>query len=185
MKKTVISVLLVSAGCLFANDVSERIIPLRYECETAHIPPDAKQLRLWLPVPQDNPQQTVAALKFYGDFLPELQTEPVYGNQMAYYEISNPPAAIRVGFTCEVTRKENRGGSVSPGLIPRFLQANRLIPLNRELSEMAETIAPAPLPPEQRARAFYDHVLHEMTYDKSGAGWGRGDFQFACDARKG
>jgi transglutaminase-like putative cysteine protease len=36
-----------------------------------------------------------------------------------------------------------------------------------------------------RGRALYDHVLQRMKYDKSGAGWGRGDAVYACNARTG
>lgn len=37
----------------------------------------------------------------------------------------------------------------------------------------------------EQGRALYDHVLGRLKHDKSGSGWGRGDAQYACDARAG
>jgi transglutaminase-like putative cysteine protease len=36
-----------------------------------------------------------------------------------------------------------------------------------------------------RARALYDYTFTTMRYDKSGTGWGRGDAEWACDAKRG
>jgi hypothetical protein len=36
-----------------------------------------------------------------------------------------------------------------------------------------------------RARALYDYTFNNMRYDKSGTGWGRGDAEWACDAKRG
>src|SRR5207248_2914499 len=32
---------------------------------------------------------------------------------------------------------------------------------------------------------IYEYVFHNMKYDKTGTGWGRGDTLYACDAKKG
>jgi transglutaminase-like putative cysteine protease len=37
----------------------------------------------------------------------------------------------------------------------------------------------------EQARAIYDYVIANMTYDKSGNGWGRGDAIYACNLKKG
>lgn len=37
----------------------------------------------------------------------------------------------------------------------------------------------------EMAKIIYDFILDYMTYDKSGEGWGRGDFWYACKYKKG
>jgi hypothetical protein len=37
----------------------------------------------------------------------------------------------------------------------------------------------------EQARAIYDYVIANMTYDKSGEGWGLGDAIYACNDKKG
>ena len=39
--------------------------------------------------------------------------------------------------------------------------------------------------PYQQAQAIYNYVIANMSYDKSGKGWGRGDAIYACNVRKG
>ncbi len=39
--------------------------------------------------------------------------------------------------------------------------------------------------PLQKAHLIYDYVFRTMRYDKSGAGWGRGDSLWACDSKRG
>ena len=40
-------------------------------------------------------------------------------------------------------------------------------------------------PVRERARIIYDHVLASMSYDKVEPGWGKGDFERACEVGKG
>ena len=39
--------------------------------------------------------------------------------------------------------------------------------------------------PLGQAKALYDNIVATVSYDKSGAGWGRGDALYACSARTG
>ncbi|MCA8962077.1 MAG: transglutaminase domain-containing protein, partial [Planctomycetes bacterium] len=61
---------------------------------------------------------------------------------------------------------------------------SKLGKITDEIRETASRLAPG-ADTITRARAFYDHVLGAMTYDKSGTGWGRGDTVYACDVGRG
>ena len=66
-----------------------------------------------------------------------------------------------------------------------FLRPDSLIPLTKPIQrEVAKALQKAdkgtPVP-----KAFYDHLLATMRYDKSGEGWGRGDAIYACNAKTG
>lgn len=36
-----------------------------------------------------------------------------------------------------------------------------------------------------KAQAIYDYTTENLTYDKIGTGWGRGDINYACDLKRG
>jgi transglutaminase-like putative cysteine protease len=61
-----------------------------------------------------------------------------------------------------------------------------MIPLDGKVSAIAASMQ-IPDDPRAAARALYDHTLERMKYDKpdDGGGWGRGDAEWACDARYG
>ena len=52
-------------------------------------------------------------------------------------------------------------------------------------AELAAKVAADKKTPLEKARAIYDYVSQNMSYDKSGTGWGRGDVLYACEAKKG
>jgi transglutaminase-like putative cysteine protease len=99
------------------------------------------------------------------------------------------PQASDSGKTIElryrVVRKE-KAAYASNGEDPaRFLQPEKLVPINETFKTLAEQATAGKKDDLDRAKALYDHVLRGMRYDKSGSGWGRGDAIYACDARTG
>jgi transglutaminase-like putative cysteine protease len=75
--------------------------------------------------------------------------------------------------------------NTSPELLRRFLQPDRLVPIDGRIAEEAGRIVKPGMSSLEKARAIYDYVVETMAYDKSGTGWGRGDALWACDAKRG
>jgi transglutaminase-like putative cysteine protease len=124
--------------------------------------------------------------------------EGTFGNRILYGEIAHPqpgPAEITVEY--EVTRKEySRGDYASlakagasadpvPPNLQRYLQPDRLVPIDGRLKQLAQENAGAETGTLAKARALYDFVFRTVRYDKSGTGWGRGDSLWVCDAKHG
>jgi transglutaminase-like putative cysteine protease len=65
------------------------------------------------------------------------------------------------------------------------LQPSKLVVVDKRIQGIATEASSAKVGTLAKARAFYDRVLADMSYDKSGEGWGRGDSLFACDVGKG
>ncbi|MEX2176941.1 MAG: transglutaminase domain-containing protein [Pirellulaceae bacterium] len=156
--------------------------------------PAGSQVRVWLPVPQTNEDQTVKAL---GQDLPAKGSEgeePKYGNRILSFATA-APASGEIAFTTayEVTRKEVRG---LPGEMigmgrkltdeqkQLFLAAEKMVPTGGKSLDLIRDVK---LPTEKllAARILYDRVDDHMKYDKSQPGWGRGDVEWACDSRFG
>jgi transglutaminase-like putative cysteine protease len=72
-------------------------------------------------------------------------------------------------------------------VIDRFRQADNLIPITGRAADLAKEVnaLDASAPVRERAKRIYDNVLTTMQYDKNAPGWGKGDFERACDVCKG
>ena len=158
------------------------------------LPRGAKEVDIWVPVPQSRPEQTVHAVTFDGLGEPEFYQDPLYGNKMAHFHISAPLSEpVRMSMKILVTRKlvdawdhqNNEQGPVARRLLNRFLQPDSLVPIDGKIAEEAERVTKPGMSTLEKARALYDYVVSTMKYDKSGRGWGRGDAIYACDARRG
>jgi transglutaminase-like putative cysteine protease len=168
-----------------------RSFHIRYAAEAEELPV-GKVLRLWIPLPSDDPHQTIRNLEIDAPLKHTIETEPVYGNRMAYFEgeISEPNLKIDVEY--DVDRypyrtdhaKFERDGA--GGVSSVHLRPSTLCVVNDEVRTMAANLAEGQKGTLGKARAFYEHVSGEMTYGKpDNLPWGRGDTLYACDARVG
>ncbi|MCH8829800.1 MAG: transglutaminase domain-containing protein [Planctomycetes bacterium] len=162
-----------------------------YAFQLVDLPAGAK-VRVWMPVPPSNRQQTVAELDRKLPAKATVAKETKYGNTILYLEPKTPASGqldFRVSYRVE--RKEVRGrtaGSgettIKPDARKRFLSPNANVPLS---GKPLELLAGLTLPKEGvvLGRRLYDSVDDHLKYDKSKPGYGRGDVLWACDSRFG
>src|SRR5882724_234350 len=67
-----------------------RTFRFTYNFTVKDIPSGAKQVRVWVPVPQTDQHQTVRVLAVKAPVKTRMTQEPEYGNRMMYAEIQNP-----------------------------------------------------------------------------------------------
>ena len=189
---------LVLATCAAAEDADhvktkQRAFRLDYGATVTGLPA-ASQVRVWLPVPRTNEDQTVKALQRDLPAEADEAEESKYGNRILSFA-STAPASGELAFTTayEVTRQEVLG---LPGVMigmgkkltdeqkKLFLSAEKMVPTGGKSLDLLKGVK---LPPEKllAARILYDRVDEHMKYDKSRPGWGRGDVEWACDSRFG
>src|SRR5258707_8239461 len=161
------------------------------------LPAEAKISRIWIPLPQSGPHQTISDLKIESPFAYTTQRDSEYGNEYAYLEVPASkvaaPAEVRVHF--QATRQEHRVAlgaqpiaaktGVDAGQRQRFLQPDQRVPLGGIMGELSRQGTKGIQDPVAKARAIYDYVIATMRYDKSGTGWGNGDAICACSAKLG
>ncbi|HSB77070.1 MAG TPA: transglutaminase-like domain-containing protein [Terriglobales bacterium] len=159
-------------------------------------PKPGARLRLWIPLAHSGPYQKVRILGLHCDLPCRKAMEPVHGNHLLYASALRATAPeYRFAIDYEVVRKEHValvGGRpvvhqarLAQGVLARYLRPDRLVPTTGVPAQIASAQIAGLRTPLERARALYDYVLHNMRYDKSGTGWGRGDVLYACDAKKG
>jgi transglutaminase-like putative cysteine protease len=169
-----------------------RTFAITYVAHVADVPAGAKRLRVWLPVPQDSPVQTITGLAFTGG-APTFGTEKKYGNKIACFDVADPKPTMDVTMTFTCARTEQitdidklaQDGVETDPAAATFLAPDRLTIVDDRIRAMAADITADKTTTLEKSKAIYDYVLGHMTYDKSGQGWGRGDTNYACDAGKG
>ncbi len=185
----------------------QRTFRFVYSAAVLEVPAGTKQVRLWIPVPLDTPDQTIGRLelkvKCGGDSKTLASTHPAdlmdvlegvvkcsfhdigggCGRSLCV-ESAGRPVEVELAF--DVTRYETHGGGkANAAELEAFMQPEPMIPLNGKVAAVAASLT-TPKDPKQVARALYEHTLERMKYDKpEGQPWGRGDAEWACDSRFG
>ncbi|MGH9510566.1 MAG: transglutaminase-like domain-containing protein [Terriglobales bacterium] len=175
-----------------------RAFRFTYSFTVKEIPAGAKQVRVWVPVPQTDQHQTVRVLNVKAPGKTQMTREPEYGNRMIYADVQNPVAG-KAEFTVEyeVTRREYSRGdyaqlerkdlkpSVVSASMNRLVAPDTLIPTDGKIKALADDITGSQTGTIAKAKATYDYLFTNMRYDKTGSGWGRGDAVWACDSKHG
>jgi len=185
----VVSLALSCAACSSSRVApNEREFEFEYATTLTEIPPDAKMLRVWIPVPSTDEAQTVTDLEIDAPVAHRLGEEKVYGSRLAYLEVEPPFAdALHVTLRARILRREVAavGDLVGPAGEARLLRGDRMAPLDGEAKARALEAVALREGASAKARGIYEKVLADVDYDKSGDGWGRGDLRFVCEEGRG
>lgn len=180
------------ANPAFLKSGESRTFAIEYTAQVKDVPAGSKVLRVWVPVPQDTPVQTIRELKFHGA-QPTITTEKKFGNKLAYWEIANPPANVETKYSFTCTRKEQvtdlqataTDGKETEAIPAAFTGNDKLTYVDANIRKIAAEVTAGKTTALAKSRAIYDYVLGHMKYDKSGKGWGHGDVKHACDVGEG
>jgi len=146
-------------------------------------------LRLWLPYPPETRHQKVLTARIDSPWRYE-ENEDSFGNRIVYLEGKGVPESD-LTMTFEVERWPSdgvRAAAIAVGtpLDPQwYLHADKLVPLDGLIRQIAEQQSRGHDPDREKVRAFYDYVVKNMRYNKDGTGWGRGDAIWACNNKRG
>lgn len=182
----------------------KRAFEFTYNVEIAEWPKDAKELSLWVPMAFPDENQAVEGnigVRPDGASVTLASAETSHGPLVpsVNYHWASPDrfkGPVKLTHTYKVTRREYiRKDFRNKGAQPlseqekkdfaRWLQADQLVPIDGRFADIAKKVAGDEKNVVNLGRKFYDHVLAEMKYDKSGTGWGRGDSNWACDSKYG
>ncbi len=169
-----------------ATSRMKREFEFTYSADITNIPREAKDVRIWFPIPQSDKNQKITKLRVKTPEGYRVYTEPVYGNKMGYIHVEGiPPPDITVSLSFDVTRYEDRGER-NPGPSEedagKFLRPSRRGAITPEVEEAASRIGQSQSEPQHRARETFQYVIDNMEYKKDGTGWGHGDTVWACRA---
>jgi transglutaminase-like putative cysteine protease len=180
-----------------AKEPASRAFTATYVGTIAPLPEGAKRAEVWMPLPSNGTYQTVSIVKVEAPF-PTTMHRDAAGNAMAHGVIENAaPLAgkeIEVRATYTVTRKEAvssnlavamASSSKTPDNLDEYLKPNKLVPLTPRVKSLAAELSAGKQDAVAKAKAFYDYLVDNGTYDKTAPGWGKGDSERFCDVKKG
>ncbi len=165
-----------------------RKFEITYTARVADVPEDAGRLDVWIPLPSDNTYQEVRLLEVESPVEYRITREGKYGNRMIHASIDDPPRDVTIEYHLRALRRENSPEgtrSTDTGVLDWALEEETLIPITDSARQMALEAVGGSAGSDERARKLYENALEQLDYDRSGTGWGRGDFQYACDVGKG
>jgi transglutaminase-like putative cysteine protease len=155
--------------------------PVSYEIDFRVIvtaPSGTKTLKVWVPVPQDDAGQSVAAgdwSVFPTDVKPAFHTEKLFGNRFAYFEFASPQGAQIITHTFKATVWQLDWG-VNPAKVARvekwpaafdpYRRAERGIVIDDRVKRLAGDLAGKGGAAGDLA-AVMDWVHENMAYDHS------------------
>ncbi|MFQ5956652.1 MAG: transglutaminase-like domain-containing protein [Candidatus Brocadiales bacterium] len=168
---------------------AKRVLEFFYSAEITNVPRDARDVQIWVPIPQSDENQEISCVEIRTLEDYDLYTGPLYGNKICHIHVKGAPQLnIPISLRFLVTRYEDHGGDypVSPAeMVDQFLKPSRRGAIIPEVEEAATRIGQRQDEPQGRIREVYQYVIDNMEYKKEGTGWGHGDTVWACSARYG
>ena len=151
----------------------------------ATLPDISRDARMWLPLAATDSFQTVDVEVVKAPGKRRVLEELEHGNKILFLELGPQDSGKRVEIRYQVSRLEKAAYAADEADLARYLNAERLVPLDETFRSLAEEVIEGKKTDLVRARAIYDHVIDRMRYIKYGTGWGKGDAVYACNVRTG
>jgi transglutaminase-like putative cysteine protease len=149
------------------------------------LPQITGETRVWIPLAKTDAFQTVTVEELKIPMRWEKVQDRDYANDICVLYPRSEDSGTMIEVKYRVVRKEKSAYSANDRETARYLRPEKLVPVNETFETLAQKTAAGKTDDLERAKALYDHVISRMRYDKSGAGWGRGDAVYACDTRTG
>lgn len=173
----------------------DRTVALSYHVGFPDLAERPHKVSIWIPQPRETLEQAVELVSIRSALPHQIVQDTIYGNRfLRFAVVETAPGILDVDLEYIVRRsgKEVRGPVAGAsaieheGRLGRFLEPDRLVPTGGVVAARAsETLTRTGAGSPETARLLYDEVISSMRYDKSGAGWGRGDAVYACTVGSG
>lgn len=181
--------LLLSIPFTASAGVKEREAEVTFRV-SLNAPPDAKDVRLWIPYPVSDKNQTIEDVKFSGNYTNAVAyIEKEYGNAALYAEWSGPTNERVLTYSYKVKRKEvvmkefpRPEPSFSRKEFRGYLKATSLGPVTGKVKETAERITKGKKTVLEKSRAIYDWIVKNMYRDPNIKGCGLGEVERLIEA---
>jgi len=171
---------------LSVNRERSRTVDFNYEFIIEDIPEHTKELRVWFPYLPETPYQEIQEIDIEPQENATISYDKTYHNKILNYRMTSPQnSSLKFHVRYRVKRFEysNKNASSRALLnedLYKYLQADRLVTISPKIKEMAKEITQAKTTTIDKARAIYDYVFKNVSYDKTIPGWGNGDTERVC-----
>jgi len=177
---------------LSVNREQSRTVDFNYEVLIEGIPEQTKELKVWFPYLSETPYQEIQEVTIEPQEGAQISYDKTYHNKILNYMIaSSQNSSLKFNIRYRVKRSEYSNKHAPSGSLLReedlrkYLQADRLVTISPKVKGMAKEITQRKTTTLDKARAIYDYVLQNVSYDKTIPGWGNGDTERVCSLKAG
>lgn len=157
-----------------------------YQVIVKDIPDGALELKLWIPFLPDKAYQNIDGIIIdpSDDYI--LTQEPIYNNKMLVYTLKAPfKKEYNLNVHYKIKRSEYSSVLNTESEISKYLKPNKLVTMSPKIVDIAKNIIMGKESTIEKARAIYDYVYENVSYDKTIPGWGEGDTERVCNLKAG
>ena len=159
---------------------------------TIAAPDDSDDVRIWIPYPASNGEQSISRVVTSGNFTQSgIYREKETGNLALYADWVIPAKNRTITLTFDVTARElvrKDFPAVEPALpdeIKEYLKSTAFIPTDGRIGEIAREISGDKQRISEKARAIYQWVVENTTRDPNVKGCGTGEVEKIITKRSG
>ncbi|MEK7850931.1 MAG: transglutaminase domain-containing protein, partial [Deltaproteobacteria bacterium] len=190
MKRLILAfTLLLSISFTASAGVKEREAEVTFRI-SLNAPPNAKDVRFWVPYPVSDKNQTIEDVQLSGNYTnAAAYKEKEYGNTALYAEWSDPMNERILTYSYKVKRKEvvvkefpKSEPPLSREKFREYLKATSLGPVTGKVKETAERITKGKKTVLEKSRAIYDWIVKNMYRDSNIKGCGLGEVERLIEA---
>jgi len=169
-----------------AHVPQSRIVDFDYEVFIEGIPAQAKELKVWVPHLPETPYQQIQEVIIEPREYANISYDKTYHNKILNYKIvspQNPSWKFNVRYRVKRSEYSKQKFVRSRPLEEdsrKYLEANRLVTISPRVKLTADEITKGKIITMDKARAIYDYVFRNVSYDKTIPGWGHGDTERVC-----
>ncbi|HTE18313.1 MAG TPA: hypothetical protein VK689_08020, partial [Armatimonadota bacterium] len=148
MKHTHAAIPALAAGLLLmgalagsaGENLRARRFKFTYKTTVRDIPEGAQSLKVWLPYPQTDVNQTIHQVKIDAPGAVTLAREPRMGNQVVFFQAEAPKGPVQITMEVVATRRENAGlrEALSAADARPYLIAEPLVPVDGPVKAVAD-----------------------------------------------
>jgi transglutaminase-like putative cysteine protease len=178
-----------------AQPAKVREVEFTYQTDLTGINPKAHRVVAWIPLPREDRFQQVSAVSIESPAHVEVVNQPIGGNRLVYLSAPAPPSGSipvtirfkvrRVEESANIEKAQAKTREPTGGVFASYLSPDRLVPINGQIKLVSAKAGDPGGSAYEQAWAIYNYVIANMSYDKSGTGWGRGDAIYACNVKRG
>ena len=172
-----------------------REVDFTYHTELTGIDPKAHRVEAWIPLPRDDRFQQVSGLKIDSPAQVEVVNQPSGGNRVAHLSATAPPSGSipvtirfkvrRIEESADMEKAQAKIPEPTGGVFASYLSPDRLVPIDGQIKLVSSKAGDPDGSAYDQAWVIYNYVIANMSYDKTGTGWGRGDAIYACNVKRG
>lgn len=184
MKKFTLRAISVLLVLLFAAAISEakaRSGEVTFDIKV-EAPESSKDVRLWIPYPMSDNDQTIEDVKIAGNYsYSGIYREKETGAVALYAEWTKPSSerVMTVSFKASALERVKKDFPLTESDMPvdvkPYLEGSKFLPVDGKVKEVADSIVKGKTTVKERARAVYDWVVENTFRDPDIKGCGTGD----------